>query len=106
MRDDEAKIVRQCIAELLEAGFVLSVYDGGGPATVRRSADAAEIFAAMGTTDEDTLAATHPSGNPAFPSGAIYFVYGNEPGVVIADNSTKIEAFLTKTTALAESLEA
>lgn len=104
MRYDEAKIARQCIAELLEAGYVLSVFDGG-LTTVRRSADAAEIFAAMGTTDEDTLAATHPTQTASFPSGAIYFVYGNEPGVVIADYSTKIEAFLPRTMALAESLE-
>jgi hypothetical protein len=102
MRDDEAKIVRQCIADLLAAGFALSVWDGGAT-TVRLSVDAAVIFAALGTTDDDELTAYSLVNDER--QGWVQFVYGNEPGVVISDYTTNLETILAPTMALAESLE-
>jgi hypothetical protein len=95
MRSDEKRIARQVVADLLQAGFALSVYDGE-EYTVRRSRDAAVIQAALGTTDEDRI--------DAYDGGTVWLIYGNEPGVLIADYSLALERHLTKSLALSDSI--
>lgn len=75
-------IIGSIIAETLKAGYVLSVFDGE-ETTVKESADPAEITAALCTTDDDRLIIrNHITGARI---GAVWLVYGNEPGVVVCD---------------------
>lgn len=68
---------------LLENGRTVSVYDGEEWA-LKRSTDAAAIFAAMATTDADTLRVREADGEHF---GTFWLVYGNGPGELIADHS-------------------
>jgi len=99
MNTSERRIAKQCITDLLAAGFVISVYDGE-ETTLRRSDNLTAIINAMGTTDEDHLFAYLP--DVKGPKGRVFFVYGNEPGVVIADYTTNLEECLTKTNQLSQ----
>ncbi len=77
----EAQIIKVTIRALLEAGFLISVYDGE-ETTVHESTNAATIFAAMKTTDEDYLYVWSPEGGGLL-KGWVRFVYGNEDIEVI-----------------------
>ena len=74
--------ITAAIDAVLTRGDAVSVYDGG-EITVRASTDRATIIAALCTSDEDRLY-FHRDGS-AKHSGWAWLVYGNEPGVVIAD---------------------
>lgn len=104
----ERLIVRSAIKELLSHGFRLSVFDGG-KMVLKHSTDPAAVLAAMGTTDEDMLFVSHPDFPPTPPAkarymGSVIFLYGNEPGVVMADYGANLEAYLTITNAVAEAI--
>lgn len=101
--DIEQKICRKVIADALATGYSLSVHDGED-ITVRRSSDAAEIFGALMTTDEDRLY-FHLPDNETGQNGMVYFVYGNDGFDVICDYSIKLETQLAGAQALAEQLE-
>lgn len=107
----ETKIIESAIDELLAHDFALSVNDGE-ETTVKASRDRAVILAAMRTTDEDFLIphAKLPSGNydPSSTGqfGWVRFIYGNDGWDVINDYSTRLEAYLLKTNALAEEMSA
>lgn len=105
MQITEEVIIKRAIAELLAAGYSLSV-DDGEETTVVRSTDPAVIFAALCTTDEDFLH-TH-SGKTQNPNsdafGWVRLIYGNAEAV-ISDYTTNLEDDLTATNALAESLQ-
>lgn len=85
MKPHEAIIAKKLIALALERGHALSVNDGE-EWTIKRSTDAAEVFAALGSTDEDLLLIQAPGLIPLTVS-RVLLVYGNEPGVLISDYS-------------------
>ena len=97
----ERAIVRQCIADLLAAGYFLTV-DDGESYPVDHSRDAAEILGAMFSVDQEVLIAYRLDGKRV---GSVFFVYGNDGWDVINDYSTGLEDALANTMALAESLE-
>lgn len=87
------------IDDVLKQGDTVSVYDGGA-VTVKTSTDRAAIIAALCTTDEDRLY-FHEAGNPKY-YGWAWLVYGNEPGVLVADHTTseRTEAVMARANAL------
>lgn len=106
----ENKIMRRTIRDLLAAGYLLSVNDGE-EITVHQSINARQVFAAMRTTDEDSLIAyaTHsPDGIlHAEPKrrGAVQFIYGNDGPDVICDYSMSLESTMEGVNAYAASLD-
>jgi hypothetical protein len=103
MQYTERLIARQCIKDLLDAGYVVTVNDGEEN-TLIRSTHPAAIFAAMGTTDEDWLLVIKPGD---LDSGSfVRFVYGNDGPDVICDYGVSLEETLKRTNALAEELSA
>jgi len=93
-------IICAVIDDALAAGHVISVNDGE-EWTVRKSADRAEVIAALVTTDADTLSIRDAEGVRV---ASVYLVYGNEPGVVICDHTDTpaANALLARANALAE----
>jgi hypothetical protein len=89
----EAQIMQAVIAVLLEQGYSLSVNDGE-EITVRKSKNAAEIFNAMRTTDEDYLLVHTLGGFDNRWQGWVRFVYGNDGWDVINDYSMNMDAVL------------
>ena len=88
MNSQETAEARALIAYLLDAGCALSVHDGE-ETTITGSTDAAAVFAALGTTEADTITAWHPDW-AIWPS--FLLIYGNGPGELIADHSDEPEA--------------
>ncbi len=91
--------IHAAIDDGLKNGGAISVYDGG-EFTVTASTDKAEIVAALLTTDDDRLY-FHPAAD-AKAYGWAWLVYGNEPGVVIADHTAndQTDAVLARANAL------
>ena len=104
----EALMIKQAIADCLQAGYVLSVNDGE-ETTLRKSTDPDTIFAAMQTTDEDYLLVHRVASGPGKFSNQhfawIRFIYGNDGWDVINDYTTNLEVTLANTRALADKLE-
>lgn len=98
----EKQIAARCIAELLEAGFDITVNDGEED-TVIRSTNPSEIAEAMMSSDEDYLI-VH-SAQTDLRSGWVRFIYGNDGPDVINDYTVNLEPFLKSTIALGEALE-
>ena len=102
----ERRILRQVIADALSMGYLLSVDDGDG-FTVRKSADAAAVLAALMTTDEDYLHLDKFDPNGVRTEhGWVRFVYGNDGWDVVCDYSVNIEPVLAGAEKLADRLEA
>lgn len=83
MRNDEFVVLAAIVDAALDAGHRVSVYDGEGWA-IFHSTDRAAILDACGTTDADTL---RIRGALGVIIGSATLVYGNEPGVLIADHT-------------------
>lgn len=103
MKYIERLIVKQCISDLLESGYVIGVNDGE-ETVLGRSKDAAAIFEAMDTTDEDYLL-VYPAGKESRHCGWVRFIYGNDGPDVMNDYTTNLEQVLTKTFALIKEVE-
>jgi hypothetical protein len=101
MQHNEERIAKQCIRDLIDAGYEISVYDGED-ITVSRSRDAGLIFAAMGTADEDFLMPHRPG--EAAAASFVRFIYGNDGWDVINDYGTSLEKALARTNALVDKL--
>lgn len=101
-QETERKIASQCINDLHNAGYALTVYDGEEE-TVQRSLDHNEVLGALMTTDEDYLFVHRPGELAHF--GWVRFIYGNDGPDVINDYTTNLEDVLTKTMALADEEE-
>lgn len=86
MTPSEKHIIETIIKDALARGYVLSVYDGE-ETTVTRSSNAELVFNNLATTDEDWLSVYKADGAKWVSIGTIFFVYGNEPGVVVADHT-------------------
>lgn len=98
----EKQIAASAIADLIEAGYEVTVNDGEED-TVERSTEPGKIAEAMMTTDEDYLIVYLP-GVPA-RAGWVRFIYGNDGPDVINDYTLSLEKVLAKTFELAEQLE-
>lgn len=97
----EKHIAKATIKALLAQGWSLSVNDGE-ETTVDRSVDAAEIFAAMFSTDEDYLLVHRDNSPQQF--GWVRFIYGNDGPDVINDYTTNLDEVLAPVNAMAEKL--
>jgi hypothetical protein len=86
MRDHERQVIEALIKSALAAGYALSVNDGEDE-TVTQSTDESEVMGALCTTDEDYLIIYRDGAR----IGHVYLVYGNEPGVVMSDNTDSAE---------------
>jgi hypothetical protein len=96
----ERRIVRKTVLALLAAGYLLSVDDGGDGLACEPTTRLADILAALGNTDVDTLMAE----NEVHRAG-VQFVYGNDGGEnVICDYSMRLEDVLGPVMAYAETL--
>ena len=86
MHPIEARIIRTLINRALSRGYSISVYDGE-EFTVKRSRDAAEVFAALDTTGQDALVLRDADGRKV---GTVSLVY-NGDDTVIADHTDNAE---------------
>lgn len=98
----ERAIAREAIKGLLADDFKISVFDGE-QTTLKDSTDAAAIEAAMFTTDEDQLLASHQNVDE---KGWVLFIYGNDGHDVIADHTTNLEMSLKGAAELADKIAA
>ena len=83
MKMHEARHAAAIVAAALAKAYSLSV-DDGEAIPISHSTDPAALLAALGSTDEDRILLYHADRRRA---GCILLVYGNEPGVLIADYS-------------------
>lgn len=98
MRHDEATIAQRCIKDLLAAGYSLAVNDG--EETSPTSTNAKRVFSLLGTVDMEHLVVY----NDNKKIGWVFFVYGNEPGVLISDYTVNLEPALAGVNRLADEL--
>lgn len=101
----EQQIARQCIADLLAAGYELTIGNGGNNFEIPWTKDGEAVFAAMFQTDEEHLYAREltTKANPV-KWWWVFFVHGNDGYDVISDYSSSLEEVLTNTNALVEKL--
>jgi len=99
----ERRIIRRIVRDGLDAGFQITVDDGGDEPSVRRSTDEATIMAAVMLTDEDFLHFSKP-GEPL--QGWVRLIYGNDGWDVVNDYTTNLEPLLAGAMAEADRLEA
>lgn len=92
----EESIVKTALADLLSAGFTLTVDDGAGEQEVPQSVDA--LYEALSAVDDSTLWVYRDKRNV----GCVYLVFGNDGYDVIADNTVWLEPYLAGATALSE----
>lgn len=98
--DNEKRIVGKLVTELLEIqGLTLSVNDGE-EVTVKRSTDAAQIYAALSSTGEDYLI-VHELG---MTDRWVRLIWGNDVDV-ISDYHVKLERYIAGANALANELD-
>lgn len=96
----EKKIVIRTVAELLKAGYQLSVFDGEEESRI--TWDAKELHKALMNTDEDFLNVWVEGEAKQF--GWVKFVYGNYGNDVISDYTVNLESVLAPVNAYAETL--
>jgi hypothetical protein len=70
----EKGIAKRVVRSAIEAGFTVSLYDGG-EYTVKRSSKLSEIVGAMFTVDEESLEIRDSEGGLI---GTVWMVYGND----------------------------
>ena len=99
----ERQIILRIVKDALEAGFQITVDDGGDEPSVKRSTDQAAIMAAVMLTDEDFLHYSKP-GEPL--QGWVRLIYGNDGWDVVNDYTTNLEPLLAGATEEADNLEA
>ena len=101
-QDIERAIASQCINDLHNAGYNITVNDGEDD-VVENSLDHNEVLDAMFSTDEDYLIVFLPG--QAIRSGWVRFIYGNDGWDVINDYTVNLEGALATTIALGDRLE-
>ena len=94
----ERRIVGRAVMDLLNAGYLISVYDGG-ETTVKNSNDPNVIWPALASTDMDLLFVSHPR----FKRSTVQLVWGNGCDV-ISDYGVSLEGVLANANELAETL--
>ena len=105
LHDIDCKIVERALDDLFAAGFTVDVNDGEDT-VLFNSQDKPAIFAAMCSTCEDVLVVRKKmlNGMTGRKIGILHLIHGNEPGVIIADNSTSLEPYLLGAIELANQL--
>jgi hypothetical protein len=98
----EQRIVGRMVRDMLEAGYTLTIWNGGDEAELERSTDEAKIFATLAASDQDEIEAFHPSSKHR--AGWVRLVWGNDCSV-ISDYTTNFEAVLSGANALADELK-
>jgi len=94
----ERDICTAVIDALLEAGFLISVNNGGDTNEINGSTDKAAILATMFQADDDKLFVAHSRGSKL---GMVHLVYGNDFGAcVVADYTQNLELFIGNGTAV------
>lgn len=110
----EKRIAKKLVADLLAAGFVLSVsieaINSIDPEDheIWRSKDEAAIVQAMFAGDEDWIKVYYADNNPEdedLPMGWVRLVYGNDGWDVISDYTTNLEKYMQGASALADAIE-
>ena len=77
----EKGIAKRVVRAAIEAGYTVSLYDGG-EYTVKRSRKLPEVMRAMMTVDEESLEFRDSEGGLI---GTAWFVYGNDGWDALAD---------------------
>ncbi len=101
-REAEIAIVKATIKIMLDAGFALTV-DDGGDYPIKMSREADETFSAMMSVDDEHLLILDATSGRTL--GWVYFVYGNDGFDVISDHTSCLTKRLSPITALADRLE-
>jgi len=96
----ECQIVGKLVADLLNLGQNLSIWNGGDEPELKHSRDADAIYGALAASDEDEIVVY----SGLRRSGWIRLVWGNDCSV-ISDYTTNIEAMVAGANALADKLE-
>lgn len=94
---NEKLIVGKLVADLLAAGYALSVFDGGAT-TVEKSTDPAVIFPALSSTDSDILYA-YKDAKRSF----VLLIWGNDCDV-ISDYGMSLDDVIRPANFLADEL--
>lgn len=102
IKDTEHKIIKQCISDLLAAGFWLNVDNGGTSFEIPWTQDPDKVFASMGHTEDETICAREQPDKP--DRKWVRFVYGNDGWDVINNYPCSLEEILAPTNALIEEL--
>lgn len=101
----ERQVVRAAVDGLIDAGYVVSVFDGE-EYPVKRSRDAEAIMKELFACDEEWLIAGRiDEEGKHHRVGSVYLVYGNDGWDVIADNACVLEPALAKASALSDELQ-
>jgi len=95
----ERKIASALIQEALDAGYHISVNNGGDEDEIQPSHDKNEILNAMFATDEEHLCFFDKKGKP---KGWVWFVYGNDGYNVISDYTVNLEHVMTEANKIRE----
>lgn len=97
------QIARKLLTDIVAAGCMFSINDGGAW-VVRRSVDVEAGLAAMFTSDEDVIAVRRLDGARA---GQFDLIHGNEPWELIADytDTAEMRAIIAGANALGEQME-
>lgn len=101
--DWEQQITRQCIADLLAAGYELTVNNGGDTNEIPWTKDAGLVLKTMFETDEETIGVRQPNQTAGLIHW-VFFVHGNDGYDVINDYSSSLEQVLTNMNVLVEKL--
>ena len=99
-------IVRTLIRSILDAGHSITVdygADDWGDLEVVESRDFREIFNGLCATGSDVLRVIDDAGEDL---GGVWLVYGNEPGVIIADYHVNLEPLVQGANKLADKVMA
>jgi hypothetical protein len=89
----EIETLEAVVDAALAKGWLISVYNGGDTSEIFRSNDRAAILDACGASDDDMLQlfeivpAERSEHSRAALVGKVWLVYGNEPGVTVADHT-------------------
>lgn len=101
--DIEKRIVGKLVTDLLAAGYVLTIWNGGDEAELELSSNAEAIYAALAASDQDEIEAFHPSRN-RHRAGWVRLVWGNDCEI-ISDYTTNFADLLVGAIDLADKLE-
>lgn len=101
VQEMDRAIVTQCVEELLEQGFNLSLFHEEALA-FKHSTNKEQILSNLLQCDEETLAIYD---NTQQRVGWVFFVYGNDGYDVISDYSITIEQYIPKTQELVDKLQ-
>lgn len=92
----ERKMLKAILAELLGAGYAISVYNGGDGPEVSKAVDKAPLWDACGNADLDELVIWRKDAQTLRWKryGWVQLVYGNDGWDLMSDYSTNLEAVL------------